>query len=84
MSDRTLLWQLFEMVKELMPASEANAKRFAEWAAAFHGKLDAPTPIADRNTVATDPQSELDDLMDEPDDDDDMPHVRAAPKRKKR
>ena len=83
MSDRTLLWQLFEMVKELMPASEANAKRFAEWAAAFHGKFDAPTPIADRN-MATDPQPELDDLMDEPDDDDDMPHVRAAPKRKKR
>jgi hypothetical protein len=80
MSDRTLLWRLFEMVKELMPASEANAKRFAEWAAEFHQRDHEPAPV----DVATNPQPELDDLMDEPDDDDDMPHVRAAPKRKKR
>jgi hypothetical protein len=72
-----LLWRLFEMVKEVMPATEANAKRFAEWAAEF-AERDAPTPpIAEVATA--NPQHEFDEIMDdEPAED---PHEHGVPSR---
>jgi hypothetical protein len=74
---KDLVWELFLMVRELMPASEGNTRRQQEWAARFHG-LD----VADEQHQAVETADHDDD--DEPDDDDDLPHVRAAPKRKKR
>jgi len=43
-----LIWQLFEMVRELMPVTEVNTRRFTEWAAQFH-QMEHPEP----ETVAT-------------------------------
>ena len=31
-----LIWELFEMVRELMPATAANTERFQRWSAKFH------------------------------------------------
>ena len=62
------------MVRELMPASELATRRQQEWAARFH-ELEV---AADRH----EPVDVADHDDDEPDDD--LPHVRAAPKRKKR
>jgi len=31
-----LIWSLFEMVRELMPPTAANAERFQRWAEKFH------------------------------------------------
>jgi len=31
-----LIWELFEMVRELMPVTEANTRRFQDWSAKFH------------------------------------------------
>jgi hypothetical protein len=72
---KDLVWELFLMVRELMPASEVATRRQQEWAARFHelevvAERHEPVDVADH---------------DEGDgDDDDLPHVRAAGKRKKR
>jgi hypothetical protein len=78
-----LIWELFLMVRELMPVTAENARRFGDWAARFHeiavlpGELEAvdhsPVPEREPEHVA---QPSADD-----DDDDDAPHVRAAPRR---
>jgi hypothetical protein len=71
---KDLLWELFLMVRELMPASELATRRQQEWAARFH-ELEV---AADRH----EPVDVADHDEDEPEDD--LPHVRSAPKRKKR
>ena len=68
---KDLLWELFLFVRELMPPTEANTKRQQEWAARFH-ELEV---AAERHQVVETADH---------DDDDDLPHVRAAGKRKKR
>jgi hypothetical protein len=72
---KDLLWDLFLLVRELMPPSEANTRRQQEWAARFHA-LD----VEDVHQ-AVDTADHDDDDGDEPDE---LPHVRAAPKRKRR
>jgi hypothetical protein len=76
-----LIWELFLMVKELMPVTAENARRFGDWAARFHelavlpGELEADhLPVAEREPehVAA-PSAD--------DNDDDTPHVRSAPRR---
>ena len=50
-----LIWELFEMVRELMPLTEANTKRFTEWSARFHEMEGAePAPAAVEETEADD------------------------------
>ena len=71
---KDLVGELFLMVRELMPASEGATRRQQEWAARFHelevaAERHEPVDVADH---------------DDDDADDDLPHVRAAPKRKKR
>jgi len=63
-----LVWELFEMVRELMPPTQANAERFQRWAEKFHA-LDNPP-------AAESPADE-----DEPDED---PHEHGAPVRRRR
>jgi hypothetical protein len=77
---KDLVWELFLMVRELMPASEANFRRQQEWAARFH-ELEA---VADRAQAV-----DTADHNDDDDDDDEDPHehgvpVRARGTRKKR
>jgi hypothetical protein len=56
-----LIWELFEMVKELLPVTEANTRRFTEWSARFHemevGGDDRhqAVDVADHDEVAEDP-----------------------------
>jgi hypothetical protein len=76
---KDLVWELFLMVRELMPASETNSRRQQEWAARFHelevvAERAEPVDTADHDEAVED--------VEEPDDD--TPHVRAAPKRRKR
>ena len=70
-----LIWELFEMVKELLPVTEANTRRFTEWSARFH-----------EMEVGGDDRHQAVDVADHDEDEpeDDLPHVRSAPKRKKR
>ena len=73
---KDLVWELFLFVRELMPPSEGNSKRQQEWAARFHelevaADWHEPVDVADHDVNDDEP-------------DDDLPHVRAAPKRKKR
>jgi hypothetical protein len=73
---KDLVWELFLMVRELMPASESATRRQQEWAARFH-ELEV---AADRHEAV----DVADHDEDEDGPDDDLPHVRAAGKRKKR
>jgi hypothetical protein len=56
-----LIWTLFEMVKELLPVTEANTRRFTEWAEKFHelehGSDDRhqAVDVADHDEPAEDP-----------------------------
>jgi hypothetical protein len=75
-----LLWQLFEMLREVLPVTEANTKRLAEWAAQFRA-LEAAKP-ADKPAEETEPppfdpdqEEELEEL--------EQPHARGKAKRKR-
>ena len=56
-----LIWELFEMVRELMPVTEANTKRFTEWSARFHemevvaDDAHQAVDVADHDEVGEDP-----------------------------
>ena len=65
-----LVWELFEMIKELLPVTEANTKRFTEWAGRFHA-LEQGIPEAPSTVEA----------VDEPDED---PHEHGTPTRRRR
>jgi hypothetical protein len=69
-----LIWTLFEMVRELMPPTAANAERFQHWAEKFHaleqGLPDAPSTV-----------TPVDDVEDEPAED---PHQHGSPTRRRR
>ena len=68
-----LIWELFEMVRELMPTTEANTRRFQEWSAKFHEM---------EHGAGADPASAAPaDEADEPAED---PHEHGAPPRRKR
>ena len=35
-----LIWQLFEMIRELLPATHENQQRLAKWSSDFHAAAD--------------------------------------------
>ena len=50
-----LIWELFEMVRELMPPTAVNAERFQRWSERFHEMEGAePAPAAVEETEADD------------------------------
>jgi hypothetical protein len=69
-----LIWDLFMKVREVLPATADNSKWATEWAAIFH-QMEHVVPAAEPEHL---PQPSADDH-----DDDDAPHIRAAPKRKR-
>jgi hypothetical protein len=59
-----LVWQLFEMLREVLPVTEANTKRLAEWAQAYRlvagdPHEPAPAPAEETDDPPFDPE-ELD------------------------
>jgi hypothetical protein len=68
-----LIWQLFEMIRELLPPSADNTRRLAEWAQQFHleAKAEDPEP-----PFEPDQEHELAEL------DDEDPPVRGKRKRR--
>jgi hypothetical protein len=81
-----LIWQLFEMLREILPPTRENTQRLAEWAQRFH--LEAGDPQAateapkaqesDEPPFDLDQEHELAEL-----DDDDRPQASRS-KRKRR
>jgi len=70
-----LIWELFEMVRELMPVTEANTKRFTEWSARFH-QMEAG--------VGDDDAHQAVDTADHDEEPAEDPHEHGAPPRRKR
>ena len=54
-----LIWELFEMVRELMPVTAANTERFQKWSEKFHEMegVEAPAagPVVEEDEPAEDP-----------------------------
>jgi len=71
-----LIWELFEMVRELMPPTAVNAERFQRWSEKFH-ELEHGVEAASED--AHQPVDVAD--HDEPDED---PHEHGVPSRRKR
>ena len=67
-----LIWSLFEMVRELMPPTAANAERFQRWAEKFHELEHGVEQVE---------QVESSDVAFEVSDD---PHEHGAPARRKK
>jgi hypothetical protein len=94
---RGLLWGMFEMVKELMPATADNTKRQQEWAAKFHeafAQYNAPPSDdspgedhGDESAVDDEDADAADDHSDDEPDEHPIAHaarrVTAKPKRKR-
>jgi outer membrane biosynthesis protein TonB len=84
-----LIWELFEMVREVMPATAQNAERFNLWAAKFHEMEHPETPPVPAAEPLPEPEPEVDE-PDEPEPDEPAadPHEHGVPsrppKRKKR
>ena len=75
-----LIWYLFMKLREVLPATPDNSKWATEWASVFH-EMEHPaerTPEPEHL-----PQPSADD-HDDDGGEDDVPHVRAAPRRKRR
>jgi len=50
-----LIWELFEMVRELLPINAANTERLTKWAQEFRGMHDpAAAPAAEDTTEPSD------------------------------
>ena len=81
-----LIWELFLMVRELMPATAENTRRHNEWAVMFHEMEHPVDPVQPVQYVEPEhlPQPSADDHDDDDGGDDDVPHVRAAPRRKRK
>jgi hypothetical protein len=84
---KDLVWELFLMLREVMPNNEINTKRQHEWAAKFH-ELETPTaPETLPSSAFTSVEPAIgDDDVDEPEDEHPAAHA-ARPKvgtRKKR
>ena len=82
-----LIWDLFMKVREVLPATADNSQWATEWAVMFH-EMERP---AGQEAVAPEHQigagataSSADHDADDDGGDDDMPHVRSAPKRKRK
>ena len=69
-----LIWDLFMKVREVLPATADNSRWATEWASIFH-EMEHPAPAE----KAVEPEH----LAQPSADDDDVPHVRSAPKRKR-
>jgi hypothetical protein len=39
---KNLVWELFEMLREVLPATASNTRRLAKWAEDFHAEVDDP------------------------------------------
>jgi hypothetical protein len=86
-----LVWQLFEMIRELLPPTADNTKRLAEWAQAYRRALGDPhasaapeeetEPPFDPEELDPDQEHELRELES---DDVPMRFGRGAPPKKKR
>jgi hypothetical protein len=72
-----LIWDLFMKVREVLPATAANATWATMWAAVFH-EMEHPPPLE-----AKSPEPEHLAQPSADNHDDDTPHVRSAPKRKR-
>ena len=77
-----LVWQLFEMLREVLPVTEANTKRLAEWAAQFRA-LEAAKP-ADKPAEETEPPPFDPDQEEELEELEEAPSRGKPPKRKHR
>jgi hypothetical protein len=71
---KDLLWDLFLMVRELMPPTEATTRRQQEWAARFHS-LDVEGVHQAVDTADHDEDDEPDEKQD--------PHEHGVPHRPK-
>ena len=76
-----LIWDLFMKLREVLPASADNSKWATEWAAVFH-EMEHPDVVEAVDRVQAIDTADHDE--DEPPADDDVPHVRSAPKRKRK
>ena len=72
-----LIWQLFEMVRELMPVTAANTERFQKWSEVFH-EMEHGGPETDPSRSAA-PEKQAD----EPEEHED-PHEHGSPTRRRR
>ena len=80
-----LIWDLFMKLREVLPATPDNSKWATEWAVMFHEMEHPVQSIEPEHQIgAGATASSTDHDADDDDGDDDMPHVRAATKRKKR
>jgi hypothetical protein len=68
-----LLWQLFEMLREVLPVTEANTKRLAEWATEFRALEALPAK----------PAEETEPLPFDPDQEEELEELEEAPSRGK-
>ena len=69
-----LIWELFEMVRELMPPTAGNAERFQRWSERFHEMEGVEAPAAE-------PVVEDDEPAETTHED---PHEHGLPTRRKR
>ena len=73
-----LIWELFLMVKELTPVTEASTTRFTEWAKIFHEMEHPVPPPVPEHEQPLNPVEEHDEVDDEP------PHQAPGKHRRKR
>ena len=64
-----LIWELFEMVRELMPPTAGNAERFQRWSERFHEMEGVEAPAVEEE---------------EPVETHEDPHEHGSPSRRKR
>jgi hypothetical protein len=76
-----LIWELFEMVRELMPATAANSERFQRWSEKFH-ELEIGSGSNDRHEPVdvADHDADEDEVHEEVHED---PHEHGSPVRPK-
>jgi len=77
-----LIWELFGMVRELMPVTEGNTKRFQEWSAKFHEmEVGAAQDLSAKHS--DDAHQAVDTADHDADDEDDDPHEHGVPSKPK-
>jgi len=74
-----LIWELFEMVRELMPPTQANAERFQRWSEKFN-VMEGGAPLSEDAQAAVD-TADHDEVQNEAPVD---PHEHGTPTRRRR
>ena len=83
--DGRLIWQLFLMVREVMPQTADNVARLNEWAQHFHSLEADDTPVPQPREPAPPPPPPPPGVQENGDDEDhDEPQRKPKPKPKKR